>query len=105
MSSLDLQERVLRAWRIQQQRYAGLPLLANSQLTSQYIADFIPLDSQGKDFLAQIAQTFSLSPRVLHRLMKLARTLADFEEEDAVRVEHLAEAFQYRNKSLFVEEN
>jgi magnesium chelatase family protein len=78
-SSEVVREKVMCAWKTQQERYKNLGIVANSQLTSKHLQDIIPLDSQCKDFLSQAAQKFILSPRVVHRIMKLGRTIADME--------------------------
>ncbi|NCO97832.1 hypothetical protein GW864_01460 [bacterium] len=54
-------------------------IFSNSQITSKDIDKLIPLDTQTKDFLKDAARKLSLSPRVIHRTMKLARTIADME--------------------------
>jgi magnesium chelatase family protein len=61
------------------------------------------LDKQSKEFLSEASRKLILSPRVVHRTIKLARTIADISGEENVSVQHLAEAMQYRSKSMFVE--
>jgi magnesium chelatase family protein len=52
--------------------------------------------------LKQAIKQLDLSPRVMHRIIKLARTIADIESSSTIEVAHLAEALQYRAKSMFV---
>lgn len=103
-SSEQIAEKVIQAWRIQQERFAGTTITTNAHISAKYIDQFIVLDSQAKDFLSQAAQRLSLSARVVHRTMKLARTIADIAGVADVKVEHLAEAMQYRSKTMFVED-
>lgn len=69
------------------------------------IDEFINLDSASKDFLTQASQKLFLSPRVIHRTIKLARTIADMDGQENLEIRHLAEAMQYRSKTMFVEED
>ena len=78
-TSVQIRQKVVNAWRIQQQRFENTNLTANAQISSQYLDEFIPLDKQTKEFLSHAAHKLVLSPRVVHRMMKLARSIADFE--------------------------
>jgi magnesium chelatase family protein len=73
-------------------------------MTSKSLDEFVPLESKVKDFLVQAVSKLNLSSRVVHRIIKLARTIADMESSEQVGINHLAEALQYRNKNLFVEQ-
>jgi magnesium chelatase family protein len=64
----------------------------------------IPLDSGCKDFLSQASTALQLSGRVVHRTIKLARTIADMYNEETIAIKHLAEAIQYRSRTMFIEE-
>lgn len=76
---------------------------SNAQITSKHIDELIPLDQACKDFLANASRKLTLSTRVVHRTIKLARTIADIQAEETVTINHLAEALQYRSKTMFVE--
>jgi len=119
-SSEEIRQKVLSARKIQQRRFANSTVIpawgvgtgislhhsqifSNSQITSKDIDKLIPLDTQTKDFLKDAARKLSLSPRVIHRTIKLARTIADMEWIENVGIIHLAEALQYRNKTMFVD--
>ena len=78
-------------------------MFSNSQITSKHIDKLIPLDEKSKEFLKDAARKLALSPRVIHRTIKLARTIADMENIENVGINHLAEALQYRNKTMFVD--
>lgn len=52
--------------------------------------------------MKDVAGRFMLSPRLVHRIMKLGRTIADMCGSEFVQVAHLAEAMQYRSRSFFV---
>ena len=55
------------------------------------------LDAAGHALLSQVAERMQFSARTLTRLVKLARTIADLSESEAIAVDHLAEAVQYRS--------
>jgi len=78
-------------------------ITSNAQITSKHIDELIPLTDECKDFLSNAAKKLTLSTRVVHRTIKLARTIADIQAEESVAVKHLAEALQYRSKTMFVE--
>ncbi len=102
-SSQKLREQVINAWNIQQQRFRGTSIFNNAQMSAQHIENYVPLDAQGKQYLVDAVQKLTLSPRVIHRTMKLARTIADMDGSEMVSLVHLAEAMQYRNKTMFIE--
>ena len=64
------------------------------------IKKYCALDDESKSILQQAAARLDLSPRSYHRVIKLARTIADLEGELNIKKEHLLEALQYRPKSL-----
>jgi len=78
-------------------------IMSNSQITSKYIDELIPLTDDCKNFLAEASRKLTLSTRVVHRTIKLARTIADIQGQECVTINHLAEALQYRSKTMFVE--
>lgn len=95
---------MISAWNFQQERFKGLAIHANAHMTAKEIQDLIHLDSQCKDFLSQAAQALNLSGRVVHRTIKLARTIADMNGQENILVQHLSEAIQYRSKTMFIDE-
>ncbi|MDR2190784.1 MAG: ATP-binding protein [Candidatus Peribacteria bacterium] len=99
-----LRAKVVAARKIQQERFKGLPLHANAQMTAKELQEIVPLDSTCKDFLSQASSALNLSGRVVHRTIKLARTIADMQNVPHIVVQHLAEAMQYRNRTMFIEE-
>lgn len=102
-NSDTIRDKVINARKIQQKRFLWLWIWSNAQITSKYIDQLIPLDAGCKDFLAQASRKLTLSTRVVHRTIKLARTIADIQGQESVSINHLAEAMQYRSKTMFVE--
>lgn len=104
-NSESLRKKVLQARKLQQSRFHGMWIHANAHMTAKEIQEMIVLGSSEKDFLSQAANTLNLSGRVIHRTIKLARTIADMNWDCEVWIKHLAEAIQYRSKSMFVDED
>jgi len=98
-----IRERVSRARQIQLERFSklGLGIYTNAQMGVREIKRFCQLSEGGQALLAAAVDRFALSARGYHRVLKVARTIADLEGAPAIREEHLAEAIQYRNTEEF----
>jgi magnesium chelatase family protein len=90
--SSAVRARVERARRIQLDR-AGVP---NARLRGALLRRHAPPDAEGRALLAAAVERLGLSARAHERILRVARTIADLEGAEAVRVRHLAEAIQYR---------
>jgi len=96
--STRIRERVLAARERQAARFRHRPeLFANAQMTARDVTEFCTLDDDGHTVLRAAVQRLGLSARAHHRVLKLARTIADLEGEDRIRAGHVAEAVQYRS--------
>ncbi len=91
-SSAQVRERVERA-RQHQLRRAGLP---NHRLGAREIERDCRLDADNRRLLEQALQKLALSARAAHRILKVARTIADLDDSDGIGTAHLSEAIQYR---------
>jgi len=100
--STVIRERVKEARSIQLKRFRELPLFTNAEMNTKYIQAFCPVGPEEKRLLQAAVSKMKLSPRGYHRLLKVARTIADLAGEKNIRSPHIAEAIQYRIKS-FVE--
>jgi magnesium chelatase family protein len=67
-------------------------------MSSKDIETYIILDPQTKTLASMYAEKMNLSPRAYHKVLKVARTIADIEGSEGVQQEHILEAFQYRPK-------
>jgi len=96
-SSIDIKLRVDNARRIQTERFAGKRIYCNGQMTSHYIKKFCGIDDEGKRLLEMAIDRLGLSARAYTRILKVARTIADLENEERIKSHHLSEAIQYRS--------
>lgn len=91
-SSSDIQPRVEAA----RQRQIARQGKANTLLTVSEIDEFCAPDAQGVALLQQAISRLGLSARAYHRVLKVARSIADLEGEESILTSHIAEAVQYR---------
>ncbi len=96
-----LRNEITRARRRQRERLSGFSprIHTNAEMTSRQTERLVALDAGADTFLKTILETRMLSTRGYYRILKVARTIADMADSDAVKKEHLAEAFQYRVRS------
>ena len=78
------------------QTYQNLEILYNSQLNSTQISQFCKLREPENKFLKQAFEKFRFSTRAYHRILKVARTIADLENKEEIQKNHLAQAISYR---------
>lgn len=95
-SSKEMREEVEKARHIQIQRYKEEKITYNSQLMSHQIQKYCLMDQETKDLLKMAYEKYNLSVRAHHKIIKLARTIADLEGKDKISVNHVAEALRYR---------
>lgn len=95
-SSDRVGERVVEARGAQAARANGHGPQLNSELEGEALERFAKPDTAGQSFLSMAAEKYRYSARGYHRVLRLARTLADLEGRDDVRKTHLAEAVSYR---------
>lgn len=93
-SSDVVRARVCSARELQLQRAAK----ANSALTNKEIEKFCILDDEGEKYLQQALLRLRCSARAYHRILKVARTIADLDASNTININHLAEALSYRKK-------
>jgi len=99
-TSQKIRKRVSLARKIQEKRFTIMPkkVLTNSEMGVRELKQFAQLSDNAKKVLNDAAKSLDLSGRAYHRVIKLARTIADLEGEDDIKVNHLFEALQYRPK-------
>ncbi len=77
-------------------RYKDISITTNNELTARMIEEIIPLQEEVRTLLKTASQKLNLSPRAYHRVIKVARTIADLEDSNEIEAAHILEALQYR---------
>jgi len=96
--SESIRNRVVAARQIQSMRYANMEgVYSNAQMSSPMAREFCQLTSVGQNLLKTAMNKLQLSARAYDRILKVARTIADLAGSDEIKIEHLAEAIQYRS--------
>jgi magnesium chelatase family protein len=94
--------RVARARQRQRRRFAdtGVGIALNAEMGPAHVRTFVQecLTAEAAALLARAVERLELSARAFHRVLKLARTIADLAESDTVEAHHVAEAVQYRSR-------
>ena len=83
----------------QLERFKGTNLTCNAEMTSAEVREFCQVEDSAQSLLKAAMKQFYLSARAFHRILKLARTIADIEGADIIKAHHLAETIQYRPRS------
>ncbi|MEI8175047.1 MAG: YifB family Mg chelatase-like AAA ATPase [bacterium] len=98
--SEKIKERVQRAREIQKNRFKklGREISTNSEMSVKDLGSIVKLDGKVRDLLDDSAEHLALSARAYHRVIKIARTIADLENSEDVKENHILEAIQYRPK-------
>jgi magnesium chelatase family protein len=95
-SSAEIRQRVVRARRIQRERFTGEKLFSNAQMSPRLIRKHCLIDFMSKALLEKAITRLGLSARAYDRILKVSRTLADLEGKEPIESSHVSEAIQYR---------
>ena len=94
--SETIRARVEKARARQRERLAGTNLQCNGDMGSAEVRQYCVIEKASKSLLRAAMQQMQMSARAYHRILKLARTIADLAGSDKIETPHLAEAIQYR---------
>ncbi len=98
--SAVIRERVEAARERQRVRFTGNPnVTCNSEMGPAEIRQYCRLDAEGEKLVKSLMTHYQISARAYHRLLKLARTIADLDASPAIQTRHMAEAIQYRPRA------
>ena len=96
-SSADIRQNVLHARDIQARRFQQMPnLRSNADAHGEVLENIAQTDGEGRELLTQVAERFHLSARGYHRVLRVARTIADLDGAQTVLRHHIAEAASFR---------
>jgi magnesium chelatase family protein len=97
-TSRNVLERVESARERQRRRLGGSRISINAKMSSKQVKDTCPVPQEAEELLKTAVVRFALSPRAYFKIFKVARTIADLEGADEIKLEHISEALQYRLK-------
>ncbi len=100
-SSAVVRERVERARALQKERFSGSGVRHNSAIPGSEIRRYCPLGREEEAFLRKAFQVMDISARAYHRILRVARTIADLEGEERIKTRHLQEAVAYRMENIY----
>lgn len=98
--SAEVKKRVLRARQIQSERYKNEGILTNSQLSTQLLRKYCPLEEKAEKILKHSVQKHTLSTRTYFRIIKVARTIADLENRAHISYSDIFQALQFKITEL-----
>ena len=98
--SQAVKARVDEARARQAERFRGTAVSCNARMTPAMVGEYCRLDEAGERLLQSVFQRMGLTARSHDRILRVARTIADLDGEEAIAVSHLAEAVQYRNADI-----
>lgn len=96
-SSKVIRERVIKARKIQKQRFSNLKILTNGEMGPSEIKKFCRLTSEATTLLKQAISRLSLSARSYFKTIKIAQTITDLNEKEVIESSAIAEALQFRS--------
>ena len=99
--SEQIAKRVSKARAKQLERFEGNQALSNSDMRAEDIANFCVTDDTARSLLREGMRQLQLSARGYHRILKVARTIADLDDTHVIKAHHVAEAMQYRPRQKF----
>ncbi len=95
-SSENIRARVVKAWKLQSERFGNTGIRSNSEMGIREIKQYCRLNVQEETYLEQVYTAKKMSGRSVHKILKVARTIADLAGETYISKLHLAEAVSYR---------
>lgn len=96
-----IKERVIGARKLQEERFKklGRKIKTNSEMNVKDLSTVAKLKDEVRDLLERSAERLALSARAYHRVLKIARTIADLDNSEEIKENHILEAIQYRPKA------
>ncbi len=98
--SEKVQARIATARSLQLKRFSKNKLASNAEMTPTEVREFCRVEPSAQSLLKAAMKQLYLSARAFHRILKLARTIADLDNSDIIKAHHIAEAIQYRPRRM-----
>ena len=95
-SSAEIKKRIDMAREIQRERFKGSSTLCNAKITPAQLQQFCVIDKDAEAMLRNDFESLHMTARAYDRVLKVARTIADLDQSEIIREEHILEAIQYR---------
>lgn len=96
-SSAEIRKRVVAARKLQNERFSGTPITCNALITPDRLQELCPMDEAAEALMKNVFDRLGLSARAYDRILKVARTIADLDNSEVIRKQHVAAAAQYRS--------
>ncbi|MCB9226174.1 MAG: hypothetical protein H6578_03230 [Chitinophagales bacterium] len=87
----------MKAREIQLERYKDSEIFSNAQISSKQLRTFCQISEASTKLLDRAMEKLNLSARAYDRILKVSRTIADLDDSETIKPEHVAEAIQYRS--------
>ena len=100
MTCAACQARVEKARALQRERFSGTGILCNAYMGTGELEQFCALDDKCSALMKSAYDRMGLTARSYHRILRVARTVADLDGSETIAPRHLAEAIQYRTFKL-----
>ncbi|HZK43793.1 MAG TPA: YifB family Mg chelatase-like AAA ATPase [Syntrophomonadaceae bacterium] len=100
-NSATMKMRVKKARDIQASRFKDTPIKLNSQMAPPDVKKYCRIDERSEQLLKTAFERFKMSARAYDRILKVARTIADLEASESIKLPHLAESLQYRGLNKY----
>lgn len=95
-SSKSVRDRVNRSRKIQEERFEKEDFFSNASMQTKHIKKYCQIQDEAKNLLQLAMSELGMSARAYHRILKVARTIADLASSENIETEHISEAIQYR---------
>lgn len=96
-TSAEIRKRVNRARKIQRERFKGTDISCNAKMSPKVTKEFCVLTDEASNLLKLSFDKLGLSARAYDKILRIARTIADLEENESIELSHVAEAIQFRS--------
>jgi magnesium chelatase family protein len=95
-----VKKRIEAAREIQGRRFENNHITKNSEMTPIEVKEYCKIEPAAQNLLKTAMKQINFTARGFHRILKLARTIADLDQQENIKINHLAEALQYRQRQM-----